>query len=127
MTKHVRGYAAIHGLASDDDPTVVSYSTRVEHLAKSSSNPNNKWTLTLKRLRKLEETNRLEATWWREDFDAVVVGLGLDAELPHVPEIEGIVEWSKVRDEKSATGYSIYHSRGYRRPEHYANKVGFAA
>ncbi|KZV64546.1 FAD/NAD-P-binding domain-containing protein [Peniophora sp. CONT] len=121
VTKHVRGYAAIHGLASDDDPSVVSYLTRVEHLEKSTSN--NKWTLTLKRVRKLEETNRLEVTWWKEDFDAVVVGLGLDAELPHVPEIKGIVEWSKVKDEKSATGYGIYHSRGYRRPEHYANKT----
>ena len=58
-----------------------------------------------------------------EEFDAVVVALGLDSELPHVPEIEGIIGWSRVKDEKSPTGYSIYHSRAYRRPEHYANKV----
>ncbi|VDB96834.1 unnamed protein product [Peniophora sp. CBMAI 1063] len=121
VTKHVRGYAAIHGLASDDDEGVVAYNTRVERLRKDEEA--GKWTLTLKKVRKLTETNRLEATWYEQEFDAVVVALGLDAELPHVPEIEGIEGWSKVKDEKSATGWGIYHSRGYRRPEHYANKT----
>ena len=69
----MRGYAAIHGLASYDGPAVVSYNTRVERLDKSSDKK--KWILTLKRLRKLEETNRLEATWWKEEFDAVVVAV----------------------------------------------------
>ena len=99
MSAHVRGYAAIHGLASDDDPAVVSYNTRVERISKSSST--NKWILTFKRLRKLHESNRLEATWWNEEFDAVVVAVGLDSEQPHVPDIEGIMEWSKIRDDKS--------------------------
>ncbi|KZV64548.1 FAD/NAD-P-binding domain-containing protein [Peniophora sp. CONT] len=120
VTAHVRGYAAIHGFAFDDDPAVVSYNTRVERVDKSD----NKWILTLKRFRKLEETNRLEATWWKEEFDAVVVAsANLDSDQPHVPDTPGIVEWSKVVDEKSPTGYSIYHSRSYRRPEHYANKT----
>ena len=93
----------------------------MERLDKSSDKQ--KWILTLKRLRKLEETNRLEATWWKEEFDAVVVAVGLDSEQPHVPDIEGIVEWSEVKDERSPTGYSVYHSRAYRRPEHYSNRV----
>ncbi|VDB96836.1 unnamed protein product [Peniophora sp. CBMAI 1063] len=121
VSAHVRGYAAIHGLASDDDPSLVSYNTRVERIEKPS--PDGKWVLTLKRLRKLEETNRLEAVWWKEEFDAVVVAFGLDSELPHVPDVKGIVEWSEVRDSESATGFSIYHSRAYRRPEHYSNKT----
>ncbi|KZV64547.1 FAD/NAD-P-binding domain-containing protein [Peniophora sp. CONT] len=121
VSAHVRGYAALHGLGSYDDPATVSYNTRVERVEKASGA--NKWTLTFKRLRKLEETNRLEATWWKEEFDAVVVAAGLDSEQPHVPDIKGIVEWSKVLDSKSPTGYSIYHSRAYRRPEHYSNKT----
>lgn len=40
--------------------------------------------------------------------------------LAHVPEIDGIVDWSKV---KEGDHYSIYHSRSYRHPERYAGKV----
>ncbi|VDC00852.1 unnamed protein product [Peniophora sp. CBMAI 1063] len=122
VTAHVRGYAALHGFSSSDDPSAVSYNTRVERVSRFSKS--GQWTLTLKRLRKLEESNRLEETWWQEEFDAVVVAVnGLDPEQPHVPDIPGIVEWSGVVDGKSPTGYGIYHSRSYRRPEHYANKT----
>lgn len=105
----------------DDDPAVVSYATRVERLKKSPDGTS--WTLTLKRLQRLEESNRLKATWWTEDFDAVVVALGLSSDGVHVPDIPGIVEWSKVRAVDDPSRYSIYHSRAYRRPERYANKV----
>ncbi|EIN12652.1 hypothetical protein PUNSTDRAFT_61629, partial [Punctularia strigosozonata HHB-11173 SS5] len=119
VSAHVRAFAALHHLSADDDPAVVSYGTRVQRLAKA---PGGGWTLTLKRLTLLEESQRIKATWWQEDFDAVVVSLGLDSDGPHVPDIPGLVEWSKVKAPGEPERFSVYHSRVYRTPERYANK-----
>jgi cation diffusion facilitator CzcD-associated flavoprotein CzcO len=81
----------------------------------------NTWVLTLKRLQRLRESERIRAEWWTESFDAVVLATGPYA-APHVPDITGIVDWSKAKEGEQ---YNMYHSQSYRRPERYANKVCF--
>jgi len=41
-------------------------------------------------------------------------------DAPHVPDIKGLVDWSKA---KEGSDFSVYHSRTYRRPERYAGKT----
>ncbi|KAJ6486762.1 FAD/NAD-P-binding domain-containing protein [Mycena sanguinolenta] len=123
IQRHVRAYASFHNLNVNDYPTdsrqapVTSYSTRVEELHKIESTQT--WRLTLRRLERLSETNRIKAQWWTEDFDAVVIATGPYVS-PHVPDIAGLLEWSKIKD---AGQYSVYHSQSYRRPERYQNKT----
>ncbi|KAH7879432.1 FAD/NAD-P-binding domain-containing protein [Lentinula edodes] len=117
---HVRAYASIHNLNANDNSSVHSYSTRVEKLSKRLDG--NGWTLTLKHLKKLEEPDRLKATWWTEDFDAVFVAPG-PYTSPHVPEIDGLLQWSNVRAVDDPSRFSVYHSRVYRRPERYTGKT----
>ena len=94
-----------------------AYSTRVEKLTKEGS----VWHLTSRHLKYLEESKRIKATWTTEDFDAIVIGTG-PYDAPHVPEIDGLIQWSEVKADNPA-GYSVYHSRAYRNPEPYAGKV----
>ncbi|KAJ7442530.1 FAD/NAD-P-binding domain-containing protein [Mycena galericulata] len=123
IQRHVRAYASLHNLNSNDYPTrstepqVTSYSTRVDKLEKIDSTQT--WRLTLRKLERLPATNEIKAQWWTEEFDAVIVATGPYAS-PHVPNIQGIVEWSKVTEEGR---HSIYHSQSYRRPERYQNKT----
>ncbi|KAI0821409.1 FAD/NAD-P-binding domain-containing protein [Irpex lacteus] len=114
---HVRAYATLKNLNSNDNSSIHSYSTRVEDFEKVGS----KWVLTLRHLKHLEEPDRLKATYWQEEFDAVVVGSG-PYNSPHVPEIDGLLQWSKVTDPSSPSGFSVYHSRVYRNPEGYSGK-----
>ncbi|KAI0341061.1 FAD/NAD-P-binding domain-containing protein [Trametopsis cervina] len=114
---HVRAYATIKRLNANDNSSVTSYSTRVEEIAKHGD----KWTLTLRHLKRLEEPDRLKATYWTEEFDAVVIGNG-PYDIPHVPEIDGLVQWSKVPSSEAPAGFSVYHSRVYRNPERYSGK-----
>ncbi|KAJ7136167.1 FAD/NAD-P-binding domain-containing protein [Mycena epipterygia] len=123
IQRHVRAYASLHNLNSNDYPTVsssprvTSYSTRVEKLEKINSTQT--WKLTLRRLEHLPENKQIKAEWWTEEFDAVVVATGPYVS-PHVPDIAGIVDWSKATN---AGRYSVYHSQSYRRPEGYHNKT----
>ncbi|KAI0691903.1 FAD/NAD-P-binding domain-containing protein [Cytidiella melzeri] len=115
---HVRAYATIKKLNSNDNSAVHQYSTRVESFKKTES----KWTLTLRQLKLLEEPDRLKVTYWNEDFDAVVVASG-PYDSPHVPEIDGLLQWTEVTSSETPSGFSVYHSRVYRRPERYADKT----
>ncbi|KAJ7848780.1 FAD/NAD-P-binding domain-containing protein [Mycena leptocephala] len=123
IQRHVRSYASLHNLNANDYPLdsstepVTSYSSRVEKLQKVDSTQT--WRLTLRKLERLPETGRIKAQWWTEDFDAVVIATGPYVS-PHVPNIAGLVDWSKVKD---AGRYSVYHSQSYRRPERYENKT----
>ncbi|KAJ7668996.1 FAD/NAD-P-binding domain-containing protein [Mycena rosella] len=123
IQRHVRAYASFHNLNANDYPTsssaqpVTSYSTRVEKLEKL--NDTQTWRLTLRKLERLPETGQIKAQWWTEEFDAIVAATGPYAS-PHVPNIAGIVDWSKVKD---AGQYSVYHSQSYRRPERFQNKT----
>ncbi|KAJ7474908.1 FAD/NAD-P-binding domain-containing protein [Mycena latifolia] len=116
VQRHVRAYASLHGLNSNDDPSITSYSTRVEKIEKHNSTS---WTLTLRRLERLRESNRIKAEFWTEGFDAVVVATG-SYTTPHVPAIEGIGNWSNaVQDGR----YPMQHSQSYRHPERYSGKT----
>ncbi|KAF5364604.1 hypothetical protein D9758_005614 [Tetrapyrgos nigripes] len=116
---HVRAYATINHLNANDESPVHAYSTRVEKIYKAPKS--SVWQLTLRRLKYLEESKRIKATWWTEDFDAVVVGAG-PYDTPHVPDIEGIVQWGKAKAQNPA-GHCMYHSRVYRNPERYSGKT----
>ncbi|KAJ7740212.1 FAD/NAD-P-binding domain-containing protein [Mycena maculata] len=124
IQRHVRSFASHHCLNSNDycpasvsAPPVTAYSTRVEKVEKDDST--HTWVLTLRRLERLYESDRILAEWWTETFDAVVLAAG-PYTAPHVPEIDGIVNWSKA---KVGAQYSMYHSQTYRHPERYADKT----
>ncbi|KAF8215144.1 hypothetical protein K438DRAFT_1800780 [Mycena galopus ATCC 62051] len=124
IQRHVRSYASHHCLNSNDHcpatpsaPRVASYSTCVEKVEKNSET--HTWVLTLHRLERLRESNRILEEWWTETFDAVVLATSQYTSA-HVPEIEGIVDWSKA---KEGENYSMYHSQSYRHPERYAGKT----
>ncbi|KAF7289957.1 Dimethylaniline monooxygenase [Mycena indigotica] len=115
---HVRAYASLHNLNANDDTNVTSYATRAESLEKIKETQT--WRLTLRKLERIPEIKSIKATWWTEEFDAIVSATGPYV-APHVPTIDGIDNWSRaIRDDD---GYSIYHSQSYRRPQRYQNKT----
>ncbi|KAJ7031225.1 FAD/NAD-P-binding domain-containing protein [Mycena alexandri] len=73
VQRHIRAYASL-SVFSTRFPVAV-YSTRVEGIQKC--NDTITWTLTLRRLEWLTESKRLKATYWTENFDAVVIATGL--------------------------------------------------
>ncbi|KAJ7770517.1 FAD/NAD-P-binding domain-containing protein [Mycena metata] len=124
VQRHVRAYASLHGINSNDgEPSspsaerVASYSTRVEKVEKCNSTAT--WTLTLRHLKWLPETNRIKERFWTETFDAVVVATNLFT-TPKVPTIKGIEGWSSAMEDGA---YSMHHSQSYRHPERYAGKT----
>ncbi|KAJ7506752.1 FAD/NAD-P-binding domain-containing protein [Mycena galericulata] len=124
IQRHVRSYASHHCLNSNDhcpasasSPPVTAYSTRVEKVEKD--NETHTWVLTLRRMERLRESHRILTEWWTETFDAVVLAGG-PYTATHVPDIDGIVDWSKAKQDGQ---YSVYHSQSYRHPERYAGKT----
>ncbi|PBK68328.1 hypothetical protein ARMSODRAFT_1019897 [Armillaria solidipes] len=69
-------------------------------------------------LKKLEESQQIKATWWTEEFNAVVVAAG-PYDQPHVLDVDGLIEWSKVR---AVNDPSVYHLRAYHTPQRYTGK-----
>ncbi|KAJ7462543.1 FAD/NAD-P-binding domain-containing protein [Mycena latifolia] len=109
IQRHVRSFASHHCLNSNDycppkttpsAPPVTSYSTRVERVEKHEQS--HTWVLTLRRLERLRESNRILEAWWTEPFDAVFLAIGAGR------------KWGEH--------YSVYHSHTYRHPERYAGK-----
>ncbi|KAJ7871072.1 hypothetical protein B0H13DRAFT_2350079 [Mycena leptocephala] len=98
LARYLRAFASFHGVNSND------------------ANPDEYgWTLTLKRLEKTG-TQSGKATWWTEDFDAIVVATGR-YNAPNIPNISGLGEWATIFPE------SIIHSRQYRRPKPFINET----
>ncbi|KAI5476181.1 hypothetical protein MNV49_000342 [Pseudohyphozyma bogoriensis] len=120
IQRHIRAFASIHSLNSNDRPTgqqqssATSYATRVELLKKKGD----KWTLSLRKLERVSH-DKIRASWWTEDFDAVVVATG-NYDSPHVPEIKGLKAWSEVV--RSDGSHPVWHSQAYRRPEPFKGK-----
>ncbi|EGO03160.1 hypothetical protein SERLA73DRAFT_174607 [Serpula lacrymans var. lacrymans S7.3] len=117
LRNYVRAFASYHGINSNDDNPVMSYNTRVERVEKRLNEKGQEqgWRLWLKELVPIGE-NKYRATWWTEDFDAVVVATGR-YNAPYMPSIPGLDEWVQ-----RFPGHLI-HSRQYRRPEALANKT----
>ncbi|KAH8929383.1 FAD/NAD(P)-binding domain-containing protein [Atractiella rhizophila] len=118
---HVRSYAAFHSLSSNDLPpypytrAVHSYNTRVESLHKG----NTTWSLLLRKLTWVQDGKALQANYWEEEFDAVVVATGA-YDSSYLPDIDGLKEWWSVKDSEGR--WKVWHSRNYRRPQELTGK-----
>lgn len=118
VQRHVRQYATSAGINSNDDEhaSSTSYFTRVEKAHKCPKS--SRWTLTLRKLTPLHDSDgRLKVEWWTERFDAVVVAAEGEGDAAYTPPIPGLEAWAR------AFPSEIFHSREYRRPDSFANKV----
>ncbi|KAI0788896.1 hypothetical protein C8Q75DRAFT_793645 [Abortiporus biennis] len=117
LQRYLRAFASWHGVNTNDHNHNVTYSTRVEQVAKRLKDDKHVgWTLTLKKFIIQTGKRTSKATWWTEDFDAVVVATGR-YNAPNIPNIDGLTAWNAQFPK------NIQHSRQYRRPEQYLNKT----
>jgi cation diffusion facilitator CzcD-associated flavoprotein CzcO len=86
----------------------ISYQSQVLNVEKHSSQPNAPWEVQVLNL-KTNETTKTE-------FDAVVVASGHYND-PFIPNIDGLVEFDKAHPG------AVSHSKFYRRPNDYKDKV----
>ncbi|KAJ7148730.1 hypothetical protein C8R43DRAFT_1008568 [Mycena crocata] len=117
LARYLRAFSSFHGINSNDETPDIAYSTRVELVQKRYDDAGREvgWTLTLKRLERVGR-NSCKATWWIEDFDAVVVATGR-YNAPNIPSISGLADWAQKFPR------SIIHSRQYRRPQPFTNET----
>ncbi|KAJ6604067.1 FAD/NAD(P)-binding domain-containing protein [Mycena sp. CBHHK59/15] len=117
LARYLRAFASFHGVNSNDANPEVAYNTRVERVEKHYDDAGREhgWTLTLKRLERTG-LHSGKATWWTENFDAIVVATGR-YNAPNIPSISGLEEWAR-----KFPG-SIIHSRQYRRPQPFINET----
>ncbi|KAN0086218.1 hypothetical protein V8E55_007352 [Tylopilus felleus] len=117
VRNYVRSYASYLNINSNDNNTATAYNTRVERIEKRVDQAGRErgWRLWL---RSFVPTGRhaYRATWWTEDFDAVVIAVG-KYNAPSMPSIPGLDAWARC-----FPGL-VRHSRQYRRPEVYANQT----
>ncbi|KAJ7248815.1 FAD/NAD(P)-binding domain-containing protein [Mycena rebaudengoi] len=117
LSRYLRSFASLHGANSNDQNTNVSYNTRVELVERrhDSVGRAHGWTLTLKRFEQTGPRSS-KATWWTEDFDAIVVATGR-YNAPNIPPIPGLQEW-----DRKFPG-TVTHSRQYRRPQPFSDET----
>ncbi|KAK7049907.1 hypothetical protein VNI00_005337 [Paramarasmius palmivorus] len=124
---YLRSFASFLQINTNDETPNIFYNTRVELIEpyRLSNSTQRGWTLTLREL--IQTSDRgCRIKWWKENFDAVVVGTGR-YNAPSMPPIPGLSEWVERFPD------AISHSRQYRIPdeEKFKNKtvliVGAAA
>ncbi|KAJ7062017.1 FAD/NAD(P)-binding domain-containing protein [Mycena amicta] len=117
LARYLRAFASFHGINGNDVNPDISYSTRVELVEKRYGDAGQEqgWRFTLKRLEKLGP-RKVKATWWTENFDAIVVATGR-YNAPSLPAIPGLKEWA------AAFPGTVSHSRQYRRPQIFSNET----
>ncbi|KAJ7083602.1 hypothetical protein B0H15DRAFT_850102 [Mycena belliarum] len=117
LGRYLRAFASWRGINSNDASPDIAYNTRVELVQKRYDDAGREqgWTLTLKRLERAGPQSS-KATWWTEDFDAIVVATGR-YNAPNIPDIAGLKEWAHKLPQ------TIVHSRQYRRPEPFASET----
>ncbi|KAN0088857.1 hypothetical protein V8E55_005914 [Tylopilus felleus] len=117
VRNYVRSYASYLNINSNDQNPTVSYNTRVELVEKriNEAGQEQGWRLWLRSLEPTQNST-YRATWWTEDFDAVVVAVGR-FNAPFMPSISGLEEWVRRYPDL------IRHSRQYRRPDEYTNQT----
>ncbi|KAJ6551719.1 hypothetical protein B0H19DRAFT_1158674 [Mycena capillaripes] len=117
LARYLRAFASFHGANSNDKSPDIAYNTRVELVEKRYDEAGRErgWRLTLKRLER-DGVDSAKATWWTEDFDAIVVATGR-YNAPNIPRISGLEDWAQKFPE------SIIHSRQYRRPQPFTNET----
>ncbi|KAG6374681.1 FAD/NAD(P)-binding domain-containing protein [Boletus reticuloceps] len=118
IRNYVRSYAAYLNINSNDENPATAYNTRVERVEKriNEAGKEHGWRLWLRSLEPTSPSGTYRATWWTEDFDAVVVAVG-KYNAPSIPSIPGLEEWVQ-----RFPGL-VRHSRQYRRPEVCANQT----
>ena len=90
---------------------LISLSTHVESVRKNGI----KWVITLRKTNHDLKGEKRDF-WWQESFDAVIVATG-HYSVPYIPNIPGLAETSK------ALPHSFEHSKAFRLPDNYVNKV----
>ncbi|KAH0836316.1 hypothetical protein J3R83DRAFT_7865 [Lanmaoa asiatica] len=117
IRNYVRSYASYLNINSNDENPATAYNTRAERIEKriNQAGQEQGWRLWLKSLEPTRR-NTYRATWWIEDFDAVVVASGR-YNAPSMPSIPGLEQWVQRFPDL------LRHSRQYRRPEAYANQT----
>lgn len=90
---------------------LISLNTHVESVRKTGS----KWVVTLRKTGH-NLKGEIKDFWWQETFDAVIAATGHYG-VPQIPNISGLVETSK------ALPQAFEHSKAYRSPDNYVNKV----
>ncbi|KAH7148201.1 hypothetical protein EDB81DRAFT_932534 [Dactylonectria macrodidyma] len=85
----------------------ISYQTQVLDVEKDPLDSSGPWKVKSLHLK----TNTIS----EDEFDAIVVASGHYND-PFVPDIAGLIEFDKAHPD------TIFHSKFYRRPDHYANK-----
>jgi cation diffusion facilitator CzcD-associated flavoprotein CzcO len=98
----------LQGYAKDFLSSILFHTQVVDIKPLDESRKDSSWILTALDLR----TKKLST----HEFDAVVVANGHYSD-PYVPNIAGIKEWNQIYPN------SVSHSKYYRRPEQYSNKV----
>ncbi|EIW77431.1 FAD/NAD(P)-binding domain-containing protein [Coniophora puteana RWD-64-598 SS2] len=118
LQSYMRAFASLHGANSNDDNPSFAYNTRVELIEKRLNDAGEEegWRLWLKELVPDLASGKTRATWWTEEFDAVIVASGR-YNAPYMPDIPGLAEW------KARFSHQLAHSRSYRRPESLDNKT----
>ncbi|GKT40567.1 thiol-specific monooxygenase [Colletotrichum spaethianum] len=90
---------------------LFTFNTHVERVEKVGQ----KWQLTLRRTQHYLRHEKRDY-WWQDTFDAVVVAAGHYG-VPYVPNIAGL------KDTFAALPQRFEHSKAYRSPEDYVNKI----
>ncbi|KAJ7653193.1 hypothetical protein DFH06DRAFT_1204931 [Mycena polygramma] len=117
LARYLRAFASFHGVNSNDRGSDIAYNTRVELVQKryDKTGQERGWRLTLKRLERIG-LNSTKATWWTEDFDALIVATGR-YNAPNIPAISGLEAWAQKFP------HTITHSRQYRQPQPFTNET----
>ncbi|EAU87107.2 hypothetical protein CC1G_05796 [Coprinopsis cinerea okayama7 len=116
LARYIRAFASWHGVNTNDGNPHAFYNTRVERVEKRYNADGSEagWSLVAKEL--VKDANKTRATWYKRNYDAVVVATGR-YNAPNVPAISGLEEWNK-----KFPGH-LLHSRQYRHPQPFKGKT----
>jgi cation diffusion facilitator CzcD-associated flavoprotein CzcO len=92
---------------------LIEFDTSVDLVTKNQED--NTWDLVLCKY-DVYSSGMVRVTRWKETFDAVVSATGIHQD-PHVPDFKDLIAWNKTFPDRAT------HSKQYRRPEDYLNKV----
>lgn len=92
---------------------LISLNTHVKRVDKVGK----KWRLTLRRTQHYLRHEKRDY-WWQDTFDAVIVASG-HYSVQFIPKISGLKETFE------ALPHRFEHSKAYRSPDHYVNKVSW--
>jgi cation diffusion facilitator CzcD-associated flavoprotein CzcO len=92
---------------------LIEFNTSVDLITKNHED--NTWDLVLCKY-DVYSSGIVRILRWKETFDAVVSATGIHQD-PHIPDFKDLAAWSKAFPDRAI------HSKQYRRPEDYLDKV----